>query len=151
MFVAGITDDLDFSTVFYFNVAISIFLYIMLWFAAPFIAMFYEDMSQAPVLTLGPVMEKMSRFANRTNVEFIVVHDRQHLEMRVWERGSGETMACGTGACASAIAAMLAGYVDTTVTVSLLGGDLQIHWNQDNGQVEMTGPGTEVFSGEIVL
>lgn len=117
----------------------------------PHTIMFYEDMSQAPVLTLGPVMEKMPRFANRTNVEFIVVHDRKHLEMRVWERGSGETMACGTGACASAIAAMLAGYVDTTVTVSLLGGDLQIQWNQDNGQVEMTGPGTEVFHGEIAL
>ena len=117
----------------------------------PHTIMFYKDMSQAPVLTLGPVMEKMARFANRTNVEFIVVHDRQHLEMRVWERGSGETMACGTGACASAVAAMLAGYVDTTVTVSLLGGDLQIRWNQENGQVEMTGPGTEVFSGEIVL
>ena len=117
----------------------------------PHTIMFFEDMSQAPVLTLGPVMEKMSRFANRTNVEFIVVHDRQHLEMRVWERGSGETMACGTGACASAIAAMLAGYVDTTVTVSLLGGDLRIHWNQENGEVEMTGPATEVFSGEIML
>ena len=117
----------------------------------PHTIMFFEDMSQAPVLTLGPVMEKMPRFANRTNVEFIVVHDRQHLEMRVWERGSGETMACGTGACASAIAAMLAGFVDTTVTVSLLGGDLQIHWNQENGEVEMTGPATEVFSGEIVL
>ncbi|MBR6527863.1 MAG: diaminopimelate epimerase [Lachnospiraceae bacterium] len=117
----------------------------------PHTIMFFEDMSQAPVLTLGPVMEKMSRFANRTNVEFIVVHDRQHLEMRVWERGSGETMACGTGACASAIAAMLAGFVDTTVTVSLLGGDLQIHWNQENGEVEMTGPATEVFSGEILL
>ena len=117
----------------------------------PHTIMFFENMSQAPVLTLGPVMEKMPRFANRTNVEFIVVHDRQHLEMRVWERGSGETMACGTGACASAIAAMLAGYVDTTVTVSLLGGDLRIHWNQENGEVEMTGPATEVFSGEIML
>ncbi len=117
----------------------------------PHTIMFYEKMEQAPVLTLGPVMEKMDRFADRTNVEFIVVHDRQHLEMRVWERGSGETMACGTGACASAIAAMVAGYADRTVTVSLLGGDLQIHWNQENGQVEMTGPAAEVFSGEILL
>ena len=117
----------------------------------PHTIMFYEDMAQAPVLTLGPVMEKMPRFAHRTNVEFIVVHDRTHLQMRVWERGSGETMACGTGACASAIAAMLAGYVEDTVTVSLLGGDLKIHWNRENGQVEMTGPATEVFSGEIVL
>lgn len=117
----------------------------------PHTVLFYEDMSQAPVETVGPIWERHPRFADRTNVEFIVVHDRRHLEMRVWERGSGETMACGTGACASAVAAMLAGYADRTVSVRLLGGELQIHWNPKTGQVEMTGPAAEVFSGEIAL
>ena len=71
--------------------------------------------------------------------------------MRVWERGSGETMACGTGATASAAAAMLAGYVKPEVQVKLLGGSLHISWNQETGHMMMTGPATEVFTGEIVL
>lgn len=117
----------------------------------PHTILFYDDMSEAPVLTAGPVMEKLPRFPERTNVEFIVVHSPSQLEMRVWERGSGETMACGTGACASAVAAVLAGYTERTVNVRLLGGTLKIHWNPKNGQVEMTGPATEVFTGEIDL
>lgn len=117
----------------------------------PHTVLFYENMSQAPVETLGPVIERHPRFADRTNVEFIVVNSRSQMEMRVWERGSGETLACGTGACASAVAAILAGYVDRTVSVRLLGGNLKIHWNPDTAQVEMSGPATEVFTGEISL
>lgn len=117
----------------------------------PHTILFYEDMEKAPVLTLGPVVEKLPRFPDRTNVEFIVVKNRSQMEMRVWERGSGETLACGTGACASAVAAMLAGFVDRTVNVKLLGGSLKIYWNPETNEVEMSGPATEVFQGEIVL
>lgn len=117
----------------------------------PHTILFYEDMAEAPVLTLGPVVEKHPRFPDRTNVEFIVVKNRSQMEMRVWERGSGETMACGTGACASAAAAMLAGYVDRTVSVKLLGGSLKIYWNPETDEMEMSGPATEVFQGEIAL
>ena len=117
----------------------------------PHTVLFYDDMADAPVETLGPALESHPRFADRTNVEFVVVHSRSQLEMRVWERGSGETLACGTGACASAVAAMLAGLADRTVNVRLLGGSLKIHWNPDTGLVEMSGPAAEVFTGEIDL
>lgn len=117
----------------------------------PHTILFFDEMSQAPVETLGPVLESHARFADRTNVEFVVVHSRNQLEMRVWERGSGETLACGTGACASAVAAMLAGFTDRTVNVRLLGGSLKIHWNSDTNLVEMSGPAAEVFTGEINL
>ncbi|MGM9826388.1 MAG: diaminopimelate epimerase [Paludibacteraceae bacterium] len=96
----------------------------------------------------GPRIEKDRRFPHGTNVEFVRVENRHELTMRVWERGSGETMACGTGACASAVAAYAQGLTDHEVTVHLLGGDLQIsiddHWN-----VRMTGGATIVFDGEI--
>ena len=96
----------------------------------------------------GPRIEKDHRFPNGTNVEFVRVENRQELTMRVWERGSGETMACGTGACASAVAAYAKGLTDNEVTVHLLGGDLHIsideHW-----QVRMTGGATIVFDGEV--
>ncbi len=117
----------------------------------PHTVLFYDDMAEAPVETLGPALESHPRFADRTNVEFVVVHSRSQLEMRVWERGSGETLACGTGACASAVAAMLAGLADRTVNVRLLGGSLKVHWNPDTGLVEMSGPAAEVFTGEINL
>ena len=117
----------------------------------PHTVLFYGDMAEAPVETLGPALENHPRFAGRTNVEFVVVHSRSQLEMRVWERGSGETLACGTGACASAVAAMLAGLADRTVNVRLLGGSLKIRWDADSGRVEMSGPAAEVFTGEIHL
>ena len=117
----------------------------------PHTVLFYNDMADAPVETLGPVLESHPRFEDRTNVEFVVVHSCSQLEMRVWERGSGETLACGTGACASAVAAVLAGLADRTVNVRLLGGTLKIYWNPDTGQVEMSGPAAEVFTGEINL
>lgn len=117
----------------------------------PHTVLFYPSMEEAPVETLGPLLESHPRFADRTNVEFTVVHSRSQLEMRVWERGSGETMACGTGACACAVAAMLAGYADDAVNVHLLGGNLKIHWDRKSGLVQMSGPAAEVFTGEIDL
>ncbi len=117
----------------------------------PHTVLFYPSMEEAPVETLGPLLENHPRFADRTNVEFAVVHSRSQMEMRVWERGSGETMACGTGACACAVAAMLAGYADDTVNVRLLGGNLKIYWDRTSGRVQMSGPAAEVFTGEIDL
>ena len=105
-----------------------------------------------PLEKIGPMFENNSVFPDRTNTEFIRVIDRKNLEMRVWERGSGETLACGTGACASAVAAILNGYADNDVTVHLLGGDLEISWSGNEGDsVFMTGPATTVFEGEIKL
>ncbi len=105
-----------------------------------------------PLEQVGPLFEHHSCFPDRTNTEFAFVQDRQNIEMRVWERGSGETLACGTGACATAVAAILGGYVDHRVTVHLLGGDLQISWSgKAEDSVRMTGPATTVFSGKIDL
>ena len=105
-----------------------------------------------PLEKIGPLFENNSVFPDRTNTEFIRVADRKNLEMRVWERGSGETLACGTGACASAVAAILNGYADNDVTVHLIGGDLEISWSGNEGDsVFMTGPATTVFEGEINL
>ncbi|RGY96475.1 diaminopimelate epimerase [Clostridium sp. AM58-1XD] len=103
--------------------------------------------------TTGPEFEAHERFPDRTNTEFIVVEDETHLLMRVWERGSGETLACGTGTCASAAAAVLNGYAgkDTDVDVSLLGGHLIIRWCSEDNHIYMTGEATEVFSGEIEI
>jgi len=113
-------------------------------------AVFFQDsINDMELDKIGPQIEKHPRFPDRTNVEFIQLADRQHVNMRVWERGSGETMACGTGACASAVACMLAGYTDSEIDVKLLGGTLHIRWNPDNGHVELRGPATEVFSGEF--
>lgn len=96
----------------------------------------------------GPRIEKDRRFPHGTNVEFVRVENRQELTMRVWERGSGETMACGTGACASAVAAYAQGLTDNEVTVHLLGGDLHISIDED-WNVQMTGGATIVFDGEV--
>lgn len=97
----------------------------------------------------GPMFENNEIFPNRVNAEFAKVIDRNNIEMRVWERGTGETLACGTGTCATVTAAILNGYTDNDVTVHLLGGKLKISWNGDeNGSVFMTGPAQYVFSGE---
>lgn len=107
-----------------------------------------------PVTQIGPFFENHERFPDRTNTEFAYVQDRQNILMRVWERGSGETWACGTGACATVVAAILNGYVDAgkPVTVHLLGGDLVISWSGKEGDsVFMTGPATTVFTGEVDL
>lgn len=105
-----------------------------------------------PLEQIGPKFENNAVFPDRTNTEFAFVQDRKNIEMRVWERGSGETLACGTGTCATVVAAILNGYVDNDVTVHLIGGKLEISWSgNENDSVIMTGPATTVFTGEIDL
>jgi diaminopimelate epimerase len=108
------------------------------------------DVSLFPVAYYGPVIESHPFFPRKTNVEFIQVLSRKEIKMRVWERGSGETTACGTGASAAAVAANIKDLADRNVTIHLLGGDLSIEWASNN-RVYMTGPATEVFEGEFDL
>lgn len=110
-----------------------------------------EDVYSLDLEAIGPDFENHVRFPKRINTEFVNVLDNQTLRMRVWERGSGETLACGTGACATAVAAMLNGYTKKEVTVQLLGGDLNIEWEGGNAPVYMTGSATTVFDGIIEL
>ena len=117
----------------------------------PHAVIFVEDPAALDLPLIGPSFENHPRFPDRTNTEFVKVLNRTHVRMRVWERGSGETLACGTGACAAAVACILHGYTEDTVTVHLLGGDLVIRWDRENNLVYMTGPATEVFQGEIEL
>jgi diaminopimelate epimerase len=98
---------------------------------------------------IGPDFENHPMFPNRVNTEFVNIVDRTHVEMRVWERGSGETLACGTGACAVTVACILNGLTEDEITVSLLGGDLRIRWDREENIVYMTGPATTVFDGVI--
>lgn len=109
-----------------------------------------EDPKNFAVSKYGPLIENHPTFPNRTNVEFAYVINPSEISMRVWERGAGETLACGTGACATAVAAMTKGLTDRKVTVHLLGGDLQIEWAED-GHVYMTGPAEEVFEGKLKI
>jgi diaminopimelate epimerase len=113
----------------------------------PHCVQFVDDIERAPVTVLGPRIETDGRFPQRTNVEFVQVLSRSELRMRVWERGSGETWACGTGACAVAVASAITGRTDRGVLAHLRGGDLELEWAAD-GHVYMTGPAEEVFSGE---
>ncbi|MFO1463499.1 MAG: diaminopimelate epimerase [bacterium] len=117
----------------------------------PHCVIFVDDVERAPVTTLGPVLERHPLFPKRINVEFIQVLGPSELKMRVWERGAGETLACGTGACASLVAAVLTGRAQREAVLHLRGGDLRIRWSEKNNRVYMTGPGEEVFSGEIEL
>jgi diaminopimelate epimerase len=120
----------------------------------PHCVLFVDDTATAPVHTLGPRIETDPFFPNKVNVEFIQLLEAapaSRLRMRVWERGSGETAACGTGACAAAVAAVLTGRGRREVEIELLGGNLQIEWREADGHVLMTGPATEVFSGEIEI
>lgn len=110
-----------------------------------------EDVRELDLESMGPDFENHKRFPKRINTEFVNVLDENTLRMRVWERGSGETLACGTGACATAVAAILNGLVQKEVTVKLLGGDLKIQWNGSDAPVYMTGPATTVFDGIITL
>lgn len=110
-----------------------------------------EDVRNLDLEKIGPDFENHPRFPKRINTEFVNVIDKHTLRMRVWERGSGETLACGTGACATAVAAMVNGLAEQEVTVQLLGGDLQIQWAGGQEPVYMTGPATTVFDGEIIL
>lgn len=113
----------------------------------PHAVLFVEDVEQAPVSRLGPEIEHHAMFPARTNVEFVRIVDRQHLAMRVWERGSGETLACGTGACAALVAAVTNGLADRTADVSLLGGTIRVSWEAD-GCVYQDGPAAFVFEGD---
>ena len=115
----------------------------------PHAVTFVEDVETAPVEELGPVYEHHEIFPERANIEFVHVIDRTHIDMRVWERGSGETFACGTGACASAYACILNGLTDDEVTVNMRGGSLVIRYDRGLNTIFMTGPATEVFTGEI--
>lgn len=110
-----------------------------------------EDVRKLNLAEIGPKFENHPIFPNRVNTEFINVIDREHLRMRVWERGSGETLACGTGACASMTACFRNGLIDSKVDIELLGGHLTIEYDKDKNQIFMTGPATEVFSGEITI
>jgi len=116
----------------------------------PHCVIFVEGLDDYPVATHGPLIENHRLFPNRTNVEFVEVLGRNELKMRVWERGSGQTLACGTGASASLVAAALNGKTDRRATVHLLGGDLEIEW-ADDGCVYLTGPAEEVFEGVVEL
>lgn len=113
----------------------------------PHCVTFVDEVTDDWVLNIGPQIEHHPVFPRRVNAEFIQVVSPSETVMRVWERGSGETLACGTGACASVVAGVLAGVTDREVTVHLFGGDLQIEWAESN-EVFMTGPAAEVFSGE---
>nr|WP_177297823.1 diaminopimelate epimerase [uncultured Blautia sp.] len=119
----------------------------------PHAIVYMDDVDGLDIARIGPLFENHINFPDRINTEFVKVIDRHTLQMRVWERGSGETLACGTGACAVAVASTLNGLVDEDVpiTVKLLGGDLEILWNRQENLVYMTGPATTVFEGEIDL
>ena len=115
----------------------------------PHTVIYVDDVKNLDLETIGPKFENHERFPKRINTEFVRCIDRHTVEMRVWERGSGETLACGTGACAVAVASILNDLTDTQVTVKLLGGDLQIEWDKEKDRVFMTGPAKVVFDGVI--
>lgn len=115
----------------------------------PHTVVYMDDVKGLDIESIGPKFENHERFPNRVNTEFVKIIDRQTVEMRVWERGSGETLACGTGACAAAVASILNGFTEDKVTVKLLGGDLFIEWDKETNHVYMTGPAAVVFDGEI--
>ena len=110
-----------------------------------------NDVEKFNVAKYGCILENDIHFPERANIEFIEIIDDRTIKMRVWERGAGETFACGTGACAVAVASVINKLVEREVTVKLLGGDLEIKWNKENNHVYMTGPATTVFEGEIEL
>ena len=109
-----------------------------------------EDTEKFDVKKYGEELEVDKTFPKRTNVEFVQIVDKNTIKMRVWERGTGETLSCGTGACATAVACNLNGLTDRKVTIELLGGNLEIEWNKENNHVYMTGSATTVFEGELV-
>jgi diaminopimelate epimerase len=113
----------------------------------PHCVVYVEEVAQFAVSRYGPLLEHHPQFPQRTNVEWVEWLSRREIRQRTWERGSGETLACGTGACAATVASVLNGKTDRRVTVHLLGGDLEVEWADDE-QVYMTGPAAEVFRGE---
>lgn len=117
----------------------------------PHAIIFMNNVKDLDIEAIGPYFENHTVFPKRTNTEFVEVLDRNTVNMRVWERGSDETLACGTGACATTVACILNDKTENEVTVHLLGGDLKIRWDREANQVYMTGPATVVFDGEITL
>ena len=117
----------------------------------PHAIIFMNNVKDLDIAAIGPYFENHTVFPKRTNTEFVEVLDRNTVNMRVWERGSDETLACGTGACATTVACILNDKTENEVTVHLLGGDLKIRWDREVNQVYMTGPATVVFDGEITL
>ena len=117
----------------------------------PHAIIFMNNVKDLDIAAIGPYFENHTVFPKRTNTEVVEVLDRNTVNMRVWERGSDETLACGTGACATTVACILNDKTENEVTVHLLGGDLKIRWDREANQVYMTGPATVVFDGEITL
>lgn len=117
----------------------------------PHAVIWVDDTKKIDIEKVGTLFENNELFPEKTNAEFIHVIDKNTIDMRVWERGSGETLACGTGACASVVACVLSGKTDEKVTVKLLGGELLIYYDRENNKVFMTGPAIKVFDGEINL
>ncbi|MEG2513140.1 MAG: diaminopimelate epimerase [Acetivibrio sp.] len=115
----------------------------------PHAVLFVEDTASLLIENIGPKFEKHPLFPQQVNTEFVQILDRKTINMRVWERGSGETLACGTGACASAYACILNGKTEDQVLIHLLGGDLMIRYDRESHHIFMTGPATVVFDGEI--
>ena len=114
----------------------------------PHAVIFMDDVTNLKIEQIGPYFENHERFPKRTNTEFVKVLDRKTVQMRVWERGTGETLACGTGCCATVVACILNGLTDELVTVKLLGGEIEIEWDREADLVYMTGPAVTVFEGE---
>lgn len=115
----------------------------------PHTVVYMDDIDNLDLEKIGPAFENHTKFPNRMNTEFIQIVDRGHLKMRVWERGSGETLACGTGACASTVATIVNGKADRTIDMELKGGHLIIEWNLEDNCVYLTGPAEEVYNGEL--
>ena len=115
----------------------------------PHAVVFMDDVENLQIEKIGPCFENHCRFPNRTNTEFVKVMDRKNVQMRVWERGTGETLACGTGCCATAVACILNGFTEDEITVHVLGGKIKIFWDRERNLVYMTGPAETVFEGEI--
>lgn len=115
----------------------------------PHAVIFMDGVSEMKIEDIGPEFENHEMFPRRTNTEFAEILDRKNIRMRVWERGTGETLACGTGCCATTVAAVLRGLVDEDVTIHVLGGDIQVCWDRKDNLIYMTGPATIVFEGEV--
>ncbi|MBP3460043.1 MAG: diaminopimelate epimerase [Lachnospiraceae bacterium] len=115
----------------------------------PHAVVFMDHVADLDIAAVGPSFENHEVFPNRTNTEFVEVVDRNHVNMRVWERGTGETLACGTGCCATVVACALNGLTENKVVVKVLGGEIEIEWDREENLVYMTGPAATVFEGEI--
>jgi len=116
----------------------------------PHCVIYVDDAAGFDLATWGPKLEKHPLFPRKINVEFATVKSRDRVDMRVWERGAGPTLACGTGACATLVSSVLNGYTGREATISLAGGDLRIEWSEENDRIYMTGPAAFVFSGELI-